>query len=57
MLNELPEERKDCYILCEVDTKNYDEMANITGVPVGTVKVKIFETKTIFNGEFKKDRL
>lgn len=45
LLNELPEEQRTAYILCEVDTKNYDEIANITGVPVGTVRSRIFRAR------------
>ena len=44
-LNDLPEEQRTAYILCEVDTKNYDEIANITGVPVGTVRSRIFRAR------------
>ena len=45
LLDELPEEQRTAYILCEVDTKNYDEIANITGVPVGTVRSRIFRAR------------
>ena len=37
--------KRQAYILCEVDTKNYDEIANITGVPVGTVRSRIFRAR------------
>ena len=45
LLNELPEEQRTAYILCEVDSKNYEEIANITGVPVGTVRSRIFRAR------------
>ena len=45
LLDDLPEEQRTAYILCEVDTKNYDEIANITGVPVGTVRSRIFRAR------------
>lgn len=45
LLDELPEEQRTAYILCEVDIKNYDEIANITGVPVGTVRSRIFRAR------------
>ena len=32
LLNELPEEQRTAYILCEVDTKNYDEMIKYFGL-------------------------
>ena len=56
LLNELPEEQRTAYILCEVDTKNYDEIANITGVPVGTVRSRIFRARQYLM-ENLKDRL
>ena len=45
LLDELPEEQRTAYILCEVDSKNYEEIATITGVPVGTVRSRIFRAR------------
>ena len=45
LLNEVPEEQRTAYILCEVDSKNYVEIAAITGVPVGTVRSRIFRAR------------
>ena len=45
LLNEVPEEQRTAYILCEVDSKNYEEIAAITGVPVGTVRSRIFRAR------------
>ena len=56
LLNELPEEQRNAYILCEVDTKNYDEIAKITGVPVGTVRSRIFRARQYLM-ENLKDKL
>ena len=56
LLNELPEEQRTAYILCEVDNKNYDEIANITGVPLGTVRSRIFRARQYLM-ENLKDRL
>ena len=56
LLDELPEEQRTAYILCEVDTKNYDEIANITGVPVGTVRSRIFRARQYLMDNLK-DRL
>jgi len=36
---------EDCYVLCEIDDKNYDEIALITNVPVGTVRSRIFRAR------------
>ena len=45
LLNEVPEEQRTAYILCEVDSKNYEEIAAITGVPVGTIRSRIFRAR------------
>lgn len=45
LLDEIPEEQRTAYILCEVDSKNYEEIAVITGVPVGTVRSRIFRAR------------
>ena len=45
LLDELPEEQRTAYVLCEVDSKNYEDIAKITGVPVGTVRSRIFRAR------------
>ena len=45
LLNQLAEEQRTAYILCEIDSKNYEEIANITGVPIGTVRSRIFRAR------------
>lgn len=45
LLDQVPEEQRTAYVLCEVDSKNYEEIANITGVPVGTVRSRIFRAR------------
>ena len=42
---EIPEEQRTAYVLCESDDKNYDEIALITNVPVGTVRSRIFRAR------------
>ena len=56
LLDEIPEEQRTAYVLCEVDTKNYEEIAQITGVPVGTVRSRIFRARQYLM-ENLKDRL
>ena len=41
----LPEAQRTAYILCEIDSKNYDEISIITSVPVGTVRSRIFRAR------------
>ena len=45
LLDEMPEEQRNAYILCEIDGKNYEEIAYIVGVPVGTVRSRIFRAR------------
>ncbi len=45
LLNQLAEEQRTAYILCEIDSKNYEEIASITGVPIGTVRSRIFRAR------------
>ena len=45
LLDEIPEEQRTAYILCEVESINYEEIAVITGVPVGTVRSRIFRAR------------
>ena len=45
LLDQVPEEQITAYVLCECDSKNYEEIANITGVPVGTVRSRIFRAR------------
>ena len=45
LLDQVPEEQRTAYVLCEVDSKNYEEIAIITGVPVGTVRSRIFRAR------------
>jgi len=56
LLDEIPEEQRTAYVLCEVDTKNYEEIAQITGVPVGTVRSRIFRARQYLM-ENLKDKL
>ena len=45
LLKEIPEEQRTAYVLCEIDDKNYYEIALITDVPVGTVRSRIFRAR------------
>ena len=45
LLDQMPEEQRNAYILCEIDGKNYEEIAYIVGVPVGTVRSRIFRAR------------
>jgi len=41
-ISEVDESFRECLILCDVEELPYEEIAEITGLPVGTVKSRIF---------------
>jgi RNA polymerase sigma-70 factor, ECF subfamily len=41
-ISEVDENFRECLILCDVEELSYEEIAEITGLPVGTVKSRIF---------------
>lgn len=40
-LAELPDDRRNAIILCDIDGMSYEEIAEVTGVPIGTVRSRI----------------
>ena len=49
------EEQRTAYILCEIDSKNYEEIANITDVPIGTVRSRIFRARQFLMENLKNE--
>lgn len=43
--------------LCDIDGFNYEEIAQILGIPLGTVKSRIFNARAQLRTEFEKDPL
>jgi RNA polymerase sigma-70 factor (ECF subfamily) len=41
-ISEVDDNFRECLILCDVEELSYEEIAEITGLPVGTVKSRIF---------------
>jgi RNA polymerase sigma-70 factor (ECF subfamily) len=44
-VNKLPESLRTAFTLREVDGKSYEEIANITNTPIGTVRSRIFRAR------------
>ena len=44
-ISEVEENFRECLILCDVEELSYEEIAEITGLPVGTVKSRIFRAR------------
>ena len=55
LLNQISEEQRTAYILCEIDSKNYEEIANITNVPIGTVRSRIFRARQFLMENLKNE--
>jgi RNA polymerase sigma-70 factor (ECF subfamily) len=41
-LDELPAEQREAVVFCDLEGMSYEEMANVIGVPIGTVRSRIF---------------
>ena len=41
-LEELPEEQREAVVFCDLEGMSYEEMATVIGVPIGTVRSRIF---------------
>ena len=47
VINSLPQELKNAIMLREVEERTYDEISNITGCPIGTVRSRINRAKQV----------
>ncbi|MBF2753844.1 MAG: sigma-70 family RNA polymerase sigma factor [Gammaproteobacteria bacterium AqS3] len=52
-LKRLPEEQQEAYTLCELEQMSYEEIAASTGVPIGTVRSRIFRARRALAEELK----
>ena len=41
-LQELPPEQREAVVLCDLEGLSYEEMASVIGIPVGTVRSRVF---------------
>jgi RNA polymerase sigma-70 factor (ECF subfamily) len=41
-LDELPDEQREAVVFCDLEGMSYEEMADVMGVPIGTVRSRIF---------------
>ncbi len=41
-LDELPQEQREAVVLCDLEGLSYEEMATVIGIPVGTVRSRVF---------------
>jgi RNA polymerase sigma-70 factor (ECF subfamily) len=49
-LEHVPEELRELFVLRHINEFSYEEIAEIKGLPVGTVKNRVFQTKEMLRG-------
>jgi len=52
-LERVPEELRELFVLRHINEFSYEEIAEIKGLPVGTVKNRVFQTKEMLRGILK----
>ena len=54
LLNRLKPKRRMAFILREIESREYEEVAAILGVPEATVRVRVWRARNDLNREFRK---
>jgi RNA polymerase sigma-70 factor (ECF subfamily) len=49
-LDELPAEQREAVVFCDLEGMSYEEMADVMGVPIGTVRSRIFRGRRALQG-------
>ncbi len=49
-LDELPAEQREAVVFCDLEGMSYEEMASVIGVPIGTVRSRIFRGRRALQG-------
>jgi RNA polymerase sigma-70 factor (ECF subfamily) len=53
-LNALPEEFRTVVLLCDVEGFTYEEIANITDVPIGTVRSRLHRARNLLKERLRR---
>ena len=56
-LDGLPAEQREAVVLCDLEGMSYEEMADMTGVPIGTVRSRIFRGRRALQGRLAAFRV
>jgi RNA polymerase sigma-70 factor (ECF subfamily) len=54
LLEKMPKDYQLCLLLCDVEELNYQEIADILGCPIGTVRSRIHRGRMLFQKEIKE---
>ncbi|MCX7956809.1 MAG: RNA polymerase sigma factor [Endomicrobia bacterium] len=57
IINKLPEELKDILIMCDIQGKKYEEIAEILDINIGTVKSRLFNARKKLKELCEKENL
>jgi len=53
-LRDLPERYRDVIVLCDLEERNYDEVARLIGHPVGTVRSRLHRARALLSAKLKR---
>jgi RNA polymerase sigma-70 factor (ECF subfamily) len=53
-LRELPEHYRDVIILCDLEERSYEDVARLTGRPVGTVRSRLHRARALLSAKLKR---
>ncbi len=56
VLDKLPENLKELFIWRHINDLSYEEMAEIKGIPLGTIKNRVFQAKEMLRNYMENDR-
>jgi RNA polymerase sigma-70 factor (ECF subfamily) len=56
VLDKLPASLKELFVWRHINDLSYEEMAEIKGIPVGTIKNRVFQAKEMLRKYMEKDR-
>lgn len=55
VLDQLPPDQKEVLIMCDLEGLSYQQIADLTGVPIGTVRSRIFRARSNLKGLLPED--
>jgi len=56
VLDKLPASYKELFVWRHINDLSYEEMAEIKGIPVGTIKNRVFQAKEMLRKHMERDR-